>query len=236
MAEEEPTINYAIRLQRPAAMYSSAIPPLDGGMTFMGWFRFDKNPATTFSILMFAYDAAGSTSPYIQVYSGDGGVNTREIWIDVGPNYNNTSFTPDIDTWFHVAVTAGVSQNAARVYVNGTFLCQAGLNSSIGNLNRLSFGDIPTSGDNGFDGSVKAIKVFEEYLTDEQIVIEMNKVQPQLISDVLSSYTTNGITDLQDNIADNDITLIGTPTTILGPPQFSQTPIHGSPKNLLLMY
>lgn len=186
-----------------------APPPV----TMMLWWYMDS--ATVYQSIVQFGSLAFATDLEALMY-GPGGLQLNS-WTGIpssGPDLTPGS-TLAVGSWYHIAVTSDGS--TAKTYLNGVLDITRALNS-ISTPMTLEFPGITGAGDH--DARIAAVKMWTAPLSEAEIQAEMPLSAPVRSADLFAWWPLYSTADDETDYSGNGYTLtvIGTPTTIDGPP------------------
>jgi hypothetical protein len=156
--------------------------PSVSSFTIMGWFRYlgDTNSYSSF----FRLGHATSSNGYNMLRCCGGGWRELDLWDGTGSRVVLSKLT--LGAWYHLALTVnGTGPGAVKTYVNGSLLLTSNPNPNI-TADRFSIGN--DAHHEWLDGNAAAVKVYDVPLSQGEIALEMNRLEPVRVTDLNSWY------------------------------------------------
>lgn len=157
---------------------------VNGSFTVMFWFYISSAPATdSFNTLYIANNndifTGDSELDGIDV-TNSGGNNRIEVYCSENGTFNSTRGTTNLSnsTWYHVAIRRNSATNIQQL-LNGVWEGTQTANM-LGSrtITRSEFGVAGSSNTDPFNGRFAAIKEYDAYLSDDEILNEMRHIRP----------------------------------------------------------
>jgi hypothetical protein len=207
---------------------------ITGAMTIECWVNFESLPSGAIRAFVAKNDSSDDNQSYLFGYREDGGPTGLHVRLSSGGGDGTAqsglwSWTPDLDTWYHVAMvydpSQGTAANRVRCYINGSD--QGTVVTSWPNSIFDSNADFRVgASDTGlyFDGKIDDVRVWNDVRTADEIVdnmlSELNGDEANLVG--YWKFNDNALDETSNN---NDLTLSGSPVYSANiVPLYSYTP------------